>query len=73
MKCYQHWSTEALIDKKKSHTGTTMVLEEDIEDWNRTLSATKSLLITMSLTHAIKKAKEQIHAIETELYYRDNH
>lgn len=66
MKCYQHWSTEALIDKKK-------FLEEDIADWNRTLSATKSLLITMSLTHAIKKAKEQIHAIETELYYRDNH
>ena len=66
MKCHQHWSTKALIDKK-------VLLEEDIADWNRTLAATKSLLITMSLTFAIKKAKEQIHAIEAELYYRESH
>lgn len=63
-KMYQHWSTESLRQKIK-------YLEEDIEDWNRTLSQTKSLLITLSLTHAIKKAKEQIRAIEAELVYRD--
>lgn len=66
MKCYQHWATEALIEKKK-------FLEEDIADWNRTLSQTKSIIITFSLTRAVKKAKEEIHTIEAELYYRDNH
>ncbi len=65
MRCYQHWSTETLINKKK-------FLEEDIADWNRTLSQTKSLIITKSLTYAVKRANEQIHAINAELFYREN-
>jgi hypothetical protein len=64
-KHYQHWSTESLIEKRK-------YLEEDIADYNRTLSQTKSLLITLSLTHAIKRAKESIHAIDAELCYRNS-
>ena len=64
-KHYQHWSTESLMEKRK-------YLEEDIADYNRTLSQTKSLLITLSLTHAIKRAKENIHAIDAELCYRNS-
>jgi hypothetical protein len=64
-KHYQHLSTEALVEKRK-------YLEEDIADWNRTLTQTKSMLITLSLTHAIKKAKESIHLIDAELCYRNS-
>lgn len=64
-KHYQHWSTESLIEKRK-------YLEEDIADYNRTLSQTKSLLITLSLTCAIKRAKENIHSIDAELCYRNS-
>ena len=66
MKKYQHWSTETLEIKKKN-------LHSDVEEWERVLVNTKSLLIQFSLTHAIKKAKEEIRAIDAELCYREVH
>ena len=66
MKKYQHWSTETLEEKKK-------MLLLDIEEWERTLVNTKSILIQMSLTHTIKRAREVIHAIDAELCYREVH
>lgn len=63
MKNYQHWSLEALKNKRKS-------LIESINQWERILVEVKSKLIQFSLTHYIKKAKEEIHVIDAELYYR---
>lgn len=65
MKNYQHWSTEALNDRKLS-------LLDDIDQWERFLVNTHSKLIQLSLNHYIKKAKEEIHAIDAELCYREH-
>lgn len=65
MKCYQHWSTETLKSEKEN-------LLSFVEEWERTLTNTKSRLIRFSLTHSIKRAKEDIHAIDTELFYREH-
>lgn len=65
MKKYQHWSLEALKSKRQS-------LFEDIEEWNSILARTKSALIQLSLTHYIKRAKEEIRAIDAELCYREH-
>ena len=65
MKNYQHLSTDTLVHKRKR-------LLSDIEEWERTLRETKSVLIGFYLTHCIKKAKEEIHAIDTELCYREH-
>ena len=66
MKCYQRWSTETLKNEKEN-------LLYFIEDWERTLANTISLLILFSLSHSIKNAKEDIHAIDAELCYREVH
>lgn len=66
MKNYQHWSTDTLTHRRGR-------LLADIEDWERTLRETKSVLIRFSLTHHIKKAKEEIRAIDAELCYREHH
>ena len=65
MKNYQHWSTDTLENKKKS-------LYEDIEQWEKILAHARSFLIQMSLTHFIKKANEEIRAIDAELCYREH-
>ena len=52
MKNYQHWSTEALNDRKLS-------LLDDIDQWERFLVNTHSKLIQLSLNHYIKKAKKK--------------
>ena len=65
MKNYQHWSTDTLTRKRKS-------LLSDIEEWERTLRETKSVIIEFYLTYCIKKAKEEIHSIDTELCYREH-
>ena len=64
MKKYQYWSLDTLRKKRKS-------LLENIEEWNKVLSETKSALIQLSLTHYIKRAKEEIRAIDAELCYRE--
>ena len=66
MKCYQRWSTETLKHEKEN-------LLYFVEDWERTLANTKSRLIRFSLNHSIKRAKEDIHAIDAELFYREHH
>ncbi len=65
MKNYQHWSTDTLIHRRKC-------LLADIEDWEKTLRETKSVLIRFSLTYYIKKTKEEIRAIDAELCYREH-
>ena len=65
MKNYQHWSTDTLTHRKQR-------LLADIADWERTLQETKSILIQLALTHYIKKALEEIHAIDAELCYREH-
>ena len=65
MKNYQHWSTEALNARKAS-------LFDDINQWERNLVNAHSILIRLSLSHYIKKAKEEIHAIDAELCYREH-
>ena len=64
MKNYQHWSLDDLKEKKK-------FLLDDIDEWNRILKESKSKLIQLLLTHYIKKAQEEIHAINAELLYRN--
>jgi hypothetical protein len=63
IKQYQHWSTEALNSEKNN-------LLEEISKHQEALAVTKSTLYKIFLTHCIKSAKEEIHVIETELYYR---
>lgn len=65
MKNYQHWSTDTLINRKTR-------LLADVADWERTLQETKSILIQFSLTHYIKKTKEEVRAIDAELCYREH-
>ena len=65
MKNYQYWSLETLENKKKS-------LIESVNQWERILVEVKSKLIQFSLTYYIKKAKEEIHAIDAELSYREH-
>ena len=65
MKNYQHLSTDTLIHRRNR-------LLADIEDWERTLIEAKSVLIRFSLTHYIKKTKEEIRAIDAELCYREH-
>lgn len=65
MKNYQYWSLEALQYKKQA-------LINDIEEWNRVISETKSTLIRISLNYYIKKSREQLRAIDAELCYREH-
>ena len=65
MKKYQRLSTN-ILERERS------LLEYDIAVWEDTLSKTQSALIVRYLTHAIKQAKEKIHAIEAELLYREH-
>lgn len=65
MKNYQHWSTDTLEYERKK-------LLEDIEEWDRTLRDQKSIIIILSLTHYIRRAKEKIHAIDAELCFRQH-
>ena len=65
MKNYQHWSLETLKHKRNS-------LMESIQQWERVLVEVNSKLVQLSLTHYIKKAKEEIHAIDAELCYREH-
>lgn len=44
----------------------------EIEGWERTLADVKSFLMVRYLEHAIKQAKEEIHAIDAELCYREH-
>lgn len=66
MKNFHKWSEETLKRRIES-------LKFDIEDWERILSQTNSVLITMCLEHYIEKARDEIHAINAELFYRANH
>jgi hypothetical protein len=65
MKNYQHWSTETLIREREK-------LLADIADWERTLGEVKSYLIILSLTHSIRRTRERIHVIDTEIFYREH-
>jgi hypothetical protein len=65
MKNFQHWSTETLESRKS-------VLYSDIAQYESLLVNAKSFLYRMSLGHYIKKAKEEIHAIDAELCYREH-
>jgi len=65
MKNYQHWGTEALMRERER-------LLNDIADWERTLGEVKSYLIVLSLTHSIRRTRERIHVIETEIFYREH-
>lgn len=62
---YQHWSKEALMHRKDA-------LIYDIEQWEKVLENAKSFLIRYSLTHTIKRSREEIHAINAELCYREH-
>ena len=64
MKNYQHWSLETLKYKRDS-------LMEGIQQWERVLVEVNSKLVQLSLTHYIKKAKEEIHAMEELASYVD--
>ena len=65
MKNYQHWSLETLKHKRNS-------LMESVQQWERILVEVNSKLVQLSLTHYIKKAKEEIRAIDAELCYREH-
>lgn len=65
MKNYQHWSLETLKHKRDS-------LMESIQQWERVLVEVNSKLVQLSLTHYIKKAKEEIRTIDAELCYREH-
>ena len=62
---FQHLSIETLTKRKE------MLLEE-IEKHEEALAVTKSTLYQIFLTHCIKTAKEEIHAIDAELCYREH-
>lgn len=65
MKNFQHWSTEALESRKKH-------LFSDIIQYENLLVNAKSMLYRISLNHYIKKAREEIRAIDAELCYREH-
>lgn len=65
MKNYQYLSTETLNMKRDN-------LLSDIEQWEKLLSNTRSALIRLSLSHYIRKAKDEIHLIDAELCFRDS-
>lgn len=65
MKNYQHWSTDALEARK-------IYLYGDIDQYESLLINAKSALFRISLSHYIKKAKEEIRAIDAELCYREH-
>lgn len=65
MKNYQHWSLETLKHKRYN-------LMESIVQWERILVEVNSKLVQLSLTHYIKKTKEEIRAIDAELCYREH-
>ena len=65
MKNYQYWSLETLKHKRYG-------LMESIQQWERVLVEVNSKLVQLSLTHYIKKAKEEIRTIDAELCYREH-
>lgn len=65
MKNFQHWSTETLEARKNA-------LYSDITQYENQLVNAKSFLYRMSITHYIKKAREEIRAIDAELCYREH-
>ena len=64
LKKFQYWSTETLKSKREG-------LCAEIRQWENVIVNAKSLLVQLSLSHYIKKAKEEIHAIDAELCYRE--
>ena len=65
MKNYQYWSLETLKHKRES-------LVESIQQWERVLIEVNSKLVQLSLTHYIKKTREEIRAIDAEICYREH-
>lgn len=65
VKNYKHYSLESLHFERDR-------LVFEIEGWERTLADVKSALIIRYLNFAIKQAKEEIHAIDAELCYREH-
>ena len=65
MKNFQHWSTDALESRKNA-------LYSDIAQYESLLVNAKSFLYRMSLTHYIKRSREEIRAIDAELCYREH-
>ena len=66
MKNYQHLSVKLLKDERD-----TLIC--NIRSWENTLKGTSSILIKKYLEYAIRQANEKIHAIDAELFYRENH
>ena len=65
MKNFQHWSTATLEARK-------VTLYSDITQYESLLVNAKSFLYRISLIYHIKHAKEEIHAIDAELCYREH-
>ena len=65
VKNYQKLSPESLHFERDR-------LVFEIEGWERTLAEVKSALIIRYLNFAIKQAKEEIHALDAELCYREH-
>lgn len=65
MKNFQHWSTETLETRRDN-------LYADIAQYESLLANAKSMLFRISLNHYIKKAREEIRAIDAELCYREH-
>jgi hypothetical protein len=65
MKNFQHWSTETLEARKDT-------LYSDIAQYESLLVNAKSFLYRMSITHYIKRSREEIRAIDAELCYREH-
>ena len=65
MKNFQHWSTETLEARKST-------LYSDIVQYESLLVNAKSMLYRLSLGYYIKKAREEIRAIDAELCYREH-
>lgn len=65
MKNFQHWSTKTLEVRKSN-------LYSDIAQYEDLLVNAKSILYRMSLTYYIKRAQEEIRAIDAELCYREH-
>lgn len=65
MKAYQRYSTEDLKRMRAEHLS-------DIAQWEDLLEKTRSKLIQLSLSAYIKRAHENIRAIDAELCYREH-
>jgi hypothetical protein len=65
VKNYQKLSLESLHFERDR-------LVFEIEGWESSLADVKSALIIRYLEYAIKQAKEEIHAIDAELCYREH-